>query len=382
MHRERNDRFALASSLSVRAVAGGGGMTWHVSPTTIEAAQTALASAEEALQITREIGWRAGEAFACHCLAQALAGRGAYGHALEVARVGLEVARDIGHQQWLCALHLVVGTLLRDVGQTDGAREHTDAAFSVAQSTGSLYWTRITGAALVELRTRLGELGAAAQLERELAVGTEPPGTEAAREVSFAAARLALVRGDLQRALSMLRTLRSAGTTPALEVLFAETLVASGSLTDAEHVVLDALEVAQTAGYRSRLWQLFGLLARILIAEGRRSDAEAARDAADAVVSTITENLPDELRSTFIGMVHGAVGALGRRGRRDDVGLSPRERQVAQLVGEGLSNRAIAERLVVGERTIESHVSAVLAKLQLSNRAQIAAFIARARPYS
>ena len=57
-------------------------------------------------------------------------------------------------------------------------------------------------------------------------------------------------------------------------------------------------------------------------------------------------------------------------------GLSQREREVAQLLGEGLSNRAIAERLVLGERTVESHVSAILAKLQLSNRAQIAAFIA------
>ena len=121
LHRERNDRFALASSLSVRAVAGGGGMTWHVSPTTIEAAQTALASAEEALRITREIGWRAGEAFACHCLAQPLSGLGAYARALDIARAGLDVAREIGHQQWLCALHLVVGTLLRDVGQSGHA---------------------------------------------------------------------------------------------------------------------------------------------------------------------------------------------------------------------------------------------------------------------
>ena len=66
---------------------------------------------------------------------------------------------------------------------------------------------------------------------------------------------------------------------------------------------------------------------------------------------------------------------------RDDAGLSQREREVAELLAEGLSNHAIAERLVIGERTVESHVSAVLAKLHLSNRAQIAAFMARTRPY-
>jgi DNA-binding CsgD family transcriptional regulator/tetratricopeptide (TPR) repeat protein len=380
MHRERNDRFALASSLSVRAVAGGGGMTWHVSPTTIEAAQSALASAEEGLRITREIGWRAGEAFACHCLVQPLSGLGAYARALDIARAGLEVAREIGHQQWLCALHLVVGTLLRDVGQSGNAREHAEAAFAVARSIGSMYWTRVTGAALIELRTRLSELDAAEQLERELPVDTEPPSTCAAREVWFAAARLALARGDIPRARSMLDGIRARGSTPALDVLFAEALLASGLLANAEQVVRDALEVAEASGYRARLWQLSGLLARILIAQGRRAEADAARAAAGAVVSTIAEDLPDALRSTFVGMVHRAVGVLARRGGKADAGLSQREREVAQLVGEGLSNRAIAERLVLGERTVESHVSAILAKLQLTNRAQIAAFIA-AHPY-
>jgi DNA-binding CsgD family transcriptional regulator/tetratricopeptide (TPR) repeat protein len=381
LHRQRNDRFALASSLSVRAVAGGGGMTWHVSPTAIEAAQTALVSAEEALSITREIGWRAGEAFACHCLAQPLSGLGAYARALDIARAGLDVAREIGHQQWLCAMHLAVGTLLRDVGQSDAAREHAETAFAVARSINSMYWTRVTGAALIELRTRRGELEAAEQLERELLPDTEPPSTTAAREVCFAAARLALARRDTPRARSMLDGMRARGSTPALDALYAEALLASGLPADAEQVVRDALEVAEASGYRSCLWQLYGLLARILVTQGRRAEAEAARAAAAVVVNTIAEDLPDTLRGTFVGMVHRTVGVLARRGGRDEAGLSQREREVAQLLAEGLSNHAIAERLVLGERTVESHVSAILAKLQLSNRAQVAAFMTKAHPY-
>ncbi|MCP1415415.1 LuxR C-terminal-related transcriptional regulator, partial [Paenarthrobacter sp. A20] len=62
---------------------------------------------------------------------------------------------------------------------------------------------------------------------------------------------------------------------------------------------------------------------------------------------------------------------------RPDIGvLSPRERQVAQLVTEGLSNRQIAERLVVSPRTVDGHIERILAKLEFSSRAQIAAWVA------
>ncbi len=380
MHRDRNDQFALASSLSVRAAAGGGGLPWHVSATTIEEAQSANSLAQEALRITREIGWRAGEAFAYHCLVLPLSGQGAYARALDLARAGLEVAREIGHQQWECALQLDVGVLLRDLGQIDEAREPAEAAFAVARSIGSMFWTRVTGAALVDLRTRTGDLDAAEQLERELLVDVEPPCTSASCEVCCAGARLALARGEVPRALSMLEGVRAGGSTPALDTLYGEALLASGLLMDAEKVVRHALEVAEASGYRARLWQLFGLLARILVARGRRSEADAARATAISVVSAIAEDLPDALRTPFVAMAHRAIGVPARRGGRDDSGLSQREREVAKLLGEGLSNRAIAERLVLGERTVESHVSAILAKLQLSNRAQIAAFVARSRP--
>jgi DNA-binding NarL/FixJ family response regulator len=54
--------------------------------------------------------------------------------------------------------------------------------------------------------------------------------------------------------------------------------------------------------------------------------------------------------------------------------LTPREREVATLVARGLANRAIAEALVVGERTVETHVGNILGKLGFSSRAQIAAW--------
>jgi DNA-binding NarL/FixJ family response regulator len=52
--------------------------------------------------------------------------------------------------------------------------------------------------------------------------------------------------------------------------------------------------------------------------------------------------------------------------------LTPREREVLVLVAEGASNRQIAQRLVVSERTARTHVSAILTKLGLVSRTQAA----------
>jgi serine/threonine-protein kinase len=61
---------------------------------------------------------------------------------------------------------------------------------------------------------------------------------------------------------------------------------------------------------------------------------------------------------------------FGRRRREDPLAeLSPREREVLALVAEGLSNKAIAQRLYVAERTVEAHVTAIFLKLRLGETA-------------
>jgi DNA-binding NarL/FixJ family response regulator len=55
--------------------------------------------------------------------------------------------------------------------------------------------------------------------------------------------------------------------------------------------------------------------------------------------------------------------------------LSPREREVAGLIAQGLSNRAIADRLGLSERTIEAHVEHILGKLGFRSRARVAAWV-------
>jgi DNA-binding NarL/FixJ family response regulator len=59
--------------------------------------------------------------------------------------------------------------------------------------------------------------------------------------------------------------------------------------------------------------------------------------------------------------------------------LTPREREVALLVGRGLTNRGIAEELSISANTANKHVAKILRKLGLGTRAEIAAWVAQLR---
>ncbi len=51
-------------------------------------------------------------------------------------------------------------------------------------------------------------------------------------------------------------------------------------------------------------------------------------------------------------------------------GLTEREQDVLELIGQGMANKEIAQRLVISERTVKFHVSAILAKLGAGNRTE------------
>lgn len=68
-----------------------------------------------------------------------------------------------------------------------------------------------------------------------------------------------------------------------------------------------------------------------------------------------------------------------RRGPEPDrfAALTDRERRVLELIGEGLSNREIAQRMFLAEKTVKNYVTSVLAKLGLQRRTQAVALVAR-----
>lgn len=111
-------------------------------------------------------------------------------------------------------------------------------------------------------------------------------------------------------------------------------------------------------------------LACLYRAEGKNDEAQHLHNRALATVESglgAGHPLSREMREEF------ARSARRRRCERDS--LTIREREVAGLVAAGRSNRAIADALSLSERTVETHVAAILGKLHLRSRVEIAYYV-------
>ena len=112
-------------------------------------------------------------------------------------------------------------------------------------------------------------------------------------------------------------------------------------------------------------------LARLLRDGGWADRAEAATLAQDALDIATWLDMPGTVAAA------GQLAARLAADREEADPLTGREREVAALLTEALSNRQIAARLVLSERTVESHVRSILAKTQCANRTE---FVARWNP--
>ena len=87
--------------------------------------------------------------------------------------------------------------------------------------------------------------------------------------------------------------------------------------------------------------------------------------------------LPPRMTETLFSQIALGGDARGRERVLEDVRMTRREREVIELIGEGLSNKEIAQRLNIAAHTVKSHVRNVMEKLALHTRLQIAAFARR-----
>ncbi|MFE2999558.1 AAA family ATPase [Nocardia sp. NPDC059246] len=138
---------------------------------------------------------------------------------------------------------------------------------------------------------------------------------------------------------------------------------ALGDSAASERELRTALEICRDIGAQGFVVEASTDLAAVLLAGGATEEALALAKAALPQADSI--GMPpwtDRLRSIAAEASARAV-------------LSPREREVAQLVAAGLSNREIATALVLSERTAQNHVQHILTKLGFTNRAQIVAWV-------
>ncbi|MGW8375068.1 LuxR C-terminal-related transcriptional regulator [Streptomyces sp. ODS28] len=285
----------------------------------------------------------------------------------------------------------------RALGDTDGlAVAAFEQTFGAALSGDAAHAWRVSGEALEALASVPGECWTRGYclLYRQLALWQSRNDPEAIAALAAAYPRVAAVAADLagerdrlgREALVLKQRVDDRlGSGIALELL-AWSAAESGRCERA----------AWLLGAAHTLWEKVGCTLfdmEILVAQ-QRAAAEAVRaalgsteyealhargaalDTARAVAYAAEDRdvLPEPHRGAA---VRGEKGPAARQSRdRAPVrpgGLTRREREVAALVAQGLTNREIAERLVVSKRTVDAHVEHILNKLGFTSRTQITA---------
>lgn len=252
--------------------------------------------------------------------------------------------------------HYRVGELARLRGRLGAAEE----AYARAAAFG---YEVQPGLALLRLAQHRLD-AARAGLDRALAEGSRPrqraPLLAARVEVALAAGAVAEARTGADELAQL------AAVVPS-DYLAALSEHVTGS------VVLEEGDPAAALRHLRRAWTRWQELeapyecarTRALVARacGRLGDTDACRMELAAARAVFDE----------LGAAPDLVGLCGDPGTPDDP-LSPREREVLRLLATGATNRAIADRLVLSDRTVARHVSNIFIKLDLSSRAAATAF--------
>jgi DNA-binding CsgD family transcriptional regulator/tetratricopeptide (TPR) repeat protein len=386
--RAQGDQRGLAYSLAASCSFASPGFSETIySPLESRAAcQQRLA---EAALLTRQIDWQAGQAFVEWIAGLSSASFGEMGAALAHLDTARQTAEEIGHRQWSAATHWARGFVFVALLAPQRAVAALELALELARSMGSSVWVQNSIAYLGRAHRMAGDLASARALLAPALPPAGQPQNSQQRRVVWAWGELLLAEDDAAGALRIAEELLDGAPgepqhqpIPALLKLKGEALLKLGRAVDATLALEAALRGAIERGEQPLLWQIQVALGRAYRRLGRDADAQRVLAAASAAVIALAAAIADdELREQFLqaarATMHQTAPAGTRRRAGELDGLTAREREVIGLVARGYSNRAIADALVISEKTAEGHVSSILSKLGYTSRAQAAAYAAQ-----
>ena len=280
--------------------------------------------------------------------------------ALDVLPEGLSVRASTLCR--LADLRIRQGRLEEGALLLDGLEHHEDAR----QPLVSLHLARSEPALAAEL------------IERALASGRLDEHVLAPLWSQLVDARIAL--GDLADAASWsakLTELAESQASPYINALAAaaraRVCVATGE-GDARACLHQALSMYASARMPAEVAAVRLDLARLSAAE---RPPVAVAEASAALI--VFEEIGDRRRADEASALLRSCGATGPPGPKRRTPLTRREEEVLDLLGAGLTNSEIGERLFISAKTAEHHVGRILAKLGLRSRTEAATYITRAR---
>jgi DNA-binding NarL/FixJ family response regulator len=316
---------------------------------------------------------------------------------LAYAQAALQIALEDGQDRYVATAHIVLGAFYLDLLALNDARQHMEQGLALAQDISSPTVLRVAAGLLASTYIAQQELSLAQSLLDSASLADMPIYSMPQRIIWCARAELALARGQPAESLAIVERLITSAISahaihaglekeeaerviPRLWHLRGEALAAYGQWEEAEIALREALDAAQEQAARSLVWRIEVSLARLYQVQRRRDQAQTMAAAAKARVAELASPLEDVTRrENFIRRAAEKMPRLApptrlRVAKQAYAGLTAREREVAALIAQGQSNRAIAATLVITERTTAKHVENILSKLGFTARAQIAAW--------
>ena len=394
----------------------------EVSCLTLQAddAEQTIAWGQKAIALADRLGDTDALAHALNTIGTVELGRGDMGGKEKLER-SLELARSSGELRYVAMAYINLCAALSRLGGYLDMAHYADEGIKYCEKHGLEAWTKWLVAAKAEIQLALGLWDQAA--ETATSIIDAPASTMAAVHGALLARALVRARrGDpdhrdpLDRAQEIARTVGDLQYLAPVAAAYAECAWLEGRPQEIEAVTQAAFELAQRQNAANFLGQLGLWRWRAGLLDEPPADAgepysyqiaddwaratsywrengcryEAALALADSRDGKALRQALDELQALgarpAAAIVARRLRELGERSlprgprrktRANPAGLTARELEVLQLLVEGLRNAQIAERLILSEKTVDHHVSAILRKLGVRSRGQATAEAAR-----